>query len=70
MIFKKFQKIKYSGEFVLNGAIFIYSKKYLTDKILSKKSFYYYEMPENRSIDIDTNFDFLVAKNLMKKNNV
>ncbi len=70
MIFKKFQKIKYSNELVLNGAIFIYSKKYLSDKILSKNGFYYYEMPENRSIDIDTNFDFLVAKNLMKKNNV
>ncbi len=70
MIAKKFQKIKYSNEFVLNGAIFIYSKKYLINKELPKNSFYYYEMPQKRSIDIDTEYDFLVAKNLMKKSNV
>lgn len=70
MIAEKFQKIKYSNEFVLNGAIFIYSKKYLIHKEFSKKNFYYYEMPQKRSIDIDTKYDFLVAKNLMKKINV
>jgi N-acylneuraminate cytidylyltransferase/CMP-N,N'-diacetyllegionaminic acid synthase len=70
MILNKFQNMKYSNELVLNGAIFIYSKKYLTDKALSKNNFYYYEMPQNRSIDIDTKYDFLIAKNLMEKNNV
>jgi len=70
MVLNKFKNMKYSNEFVLNGAIFIYSKKFLEEKKLSKKNFYYYEMPQNRSIDIDTKYDFLIAKNLMEKNKV
>ena len=66
MIFKKFKNTKYSNEFVLNGAIFIYSKKYLIDKAPPTKNFYYYIMPQERSIDIDTEHDFLVAKKLME----
>ena len=39
MIFNKFKNIKYSDEFVLNGAIFIYTDRYLKENNFSKKTF-------------------------------
>ena len=66
MIFNKFKNIKYSDEFVLNGAIFIYTDRYLKENNFSKKNFYYFKMCQERSIDIDTEYDFSIAKNLME----
>ena len=39
MIFNKFKNIKYSDEFVLNGAIFIYTDRYLKENNFQKKIF-------------------------------
>jgi CMP-N,N'-diacetyllegionaminic acid synthase len=44
----------------LNGAVFMYNTNNINDK--DQFSFNPYEMPPERSIDIDTEFDFLVAQ--------
>lgn len=59
---------KQERSYIPNGSIYIFS----TRKILSKKDYYFkktfgYLMPNNRSIDIDNEFEFNLAKYLMKE---
>ncbi|WP_026491183.1 acylneuraminate cytidylyltransferase family protein [Butyrivibrio sp. XPD2002] len=52
----------------LNGAIYIvYIEKFNNDKFLYKEGSYAYIMPQNRSLDIDTDIDFKLAEILMQK---
>lgn len=52
----------------LNGAIYIVRVNELfEDSYLYREGSYAYKMPKNRSIDIDTEEDFLLAEYLMKK---
>ncbi len=53
----------------LNASIYLWKKKYLlkSNNLFSNKT-HYYKMPYNRSIDIDTQTDFLFVKFLMNKN--
>ena len=56
--------------FAGNGAaIYITSKKNLNKFIIGGKKIIGYEMPPNRSIDIDTEFDFKIAE-MIKKNGI
>ena len=53
-----------------NASIYIWNRK----SIINFKSFFtkktvFYEMPENRSIDIDSKLDFQLVEFLLKKNN-
>lgn len=54
----------------VNGAIYLIStRKLQTDrKLLYDESCYAYIMPKNRSVDIDDEFDFMLAEFIMKKN--
>lgn len=50
-----------------NGAIYLVTKDELfNDKNMLKKGCYAYIMPQNRSVDIDTELDFLIAETIMK----
>ena len=64
------KKNKIKENFILNGAIYIYSRSYLFSNkdytINSKKSFAYV-MPRERSVDIDEHMDFDLAETLIKK---
>ena len=53
-----------------NGSLFIWNRKSLINfkSFLSKKTVFY-EMPENRSIDIDDKLDFELVEFLLKKKN-
>ena len=53
-----------------NGSLFIWNRKSLINfkSFLTKKTAFY-EMPENRSIDIDDKLDFQLVEFLLKKNN-
>ena len=56
--------------FASNGAaIYITNKKNLNKFIIGGKKIIGYEMPVNRSIDIDTKFDFEIAE-MIKKNEI
>ena len=52
-----------------NASIYIWSRKAIlkNNKILNKNTIFY-EMPHERSIDIDSKFDFEIVKFLIKKN--
>ena len=60
----------------LNASIYIYSRKFLINSKLvikalengSKSKAILYEMPQSRSIDIDSEFDFKLVEFLLKKN--
>ena len=71
-LFKKtFLKNKtqdFNDYYKLNGAIYIYEiKKLLKQKsFFLKKGIYAFEMHQQESIDIDTKFDFEIAKTLIK----
>lgn len=56
--------------FEMNASIYIWRRKYLlkTDKIIDRNTIYY-EMPRQKSIDIDDKFDFFIVKTLIEKNN-
>lgn len=58
----------FKNHYKLNGAIYICEiKKFLKQKSLFlKKSIYAFEMHQEESIDIDTKFDFKIAKTLIK----
>lgn len=49
-----------------NGAIYLLKKSELEEPQMFKKNSYAYIMPQNRSIDIDTELDFKIAEILMK----
>ena len=50
-----------------NGAIYLVTNKELYNKEhMLERGCYAYIMPQNRSIDIDTDLDFLIAETLMK----
>ena len=47
----------------LNGAIYIVScERFRSDKFLYQKGSYAYIMPQTRSVDIDTELDFVLAE--------
>ena len=50
----------------INASIYIWNRKYLLKgKNLLSKQTIFYEMPEERSIDIDTKFDWKIVKHLL-----
>ena len=54
----------------LNGAIYwVYCEKFRNDNFLYQKGSFAYVMPRERSVDIDTEFDFRYAEFLMKDKN-
>ena len=54
-----------------NASIYIWNRKSLINfKSFFTKKTIFYEMPETRSIDIDTEFDFQLVEFLLKKKNV
>lgn len=53
--------------FLPNGAIYVFRFKLLLDKRYYSERTYPYIMPMERSVDIDTLFDFDMAEYLMKK---
>ena len=66
-------KIYYSRQtapqtYDMNASIYIWTKKALKNNNLFQNNTYCYIMPENRSIDIDSNLDFELVKLLLKKN--
>ena len=53
----------------MNASIYIWKKKYLNNSIeLFSRKTICYEMPYNRSIDIDSLDDLKIVKIFMKKN--
>ena len=54
----------------MNASIYIWKRSFLikSNSIFTKKTSYY-EMPQNRSIDIDSISDFKYVEFLMKNNN-
>ncbi|KPV44369.1 cytidylyltransferase domain-containing protein [Alicyclobacillus ferrooxydans] len=50
--------------YALNGAVYVYSSECIVNGV-TKKPKYFIEMPEERSIDIDTEFDFQLAELVM-----
>ena len=53
-----------------NGSLFIWKRKSLINfKSIFTKKAVFYEMPENRSIDIDDKLDFQLVEFLLKKKN-
>lgn len=55
----------------LNGAIYLCEvEHYLSDGDLYSEKSYAYIMDKNRSIDIDDEFDFIIAENLMNTLNI
>ena len=57
--------------FALNSSIYIYDikKLLLRTKVISNKTLLY-EMPQDRSLDIDSKFDLKVVRKLIEKNNI
>ena len=54
----------------LNGAIYIVdTKKFINEKYLYQKGSYAYIMPQDRSVDIDTEIDFRLAELIMSIRN-
>ena len=53
-----------------NGSLFIWNRESLINfKSHFTKKTVFYEMPENRSIDIDSKLDFQLVEFLLKKKN-
>ncbi len=51
----------------LNGAIYIVdTKKFANDRFLYRKGSFAYIMPQKRSVDIDTEIDFMMAEIIMQ----
>ena len=66
--FKESPRQKYSKMYTLNGALYLSTKKsILKNKSLFSPSTIGYVMPEEYSIDIDTNLDWEIAEFLMNK---
>ena len=61
---------KSKQNFVLNGAIYIYTKKNLYDKSFFNKKSYSYIMPRNRSVDIDELDEFKFAQYILLNQNL
>ena len=57
----------YRKSYIFNGAIYVLRRKLLLKKIMYTKNSLAHIMPIKRSIDIDTQFDFDIAENLLKK---
>lgn len=56
--------------FLINGAIYIASPEFLRiNKSFRSTKMCPFPMPQNRSIDIDTNLDFLLAETILKLQN-
>ena len=54
-----------------NGALYLVTSKELQNKEhMLEHNCYAYIMPRNRSIDIDTELDFMIAETIMKANNI
>ncbi len=54
--------------FRLNGAIYIINtKKFKTERFFYKEGSFAYIMPQQRSVDIDTDIDFLIAETLIDR---
>ena len=74
-ITKKFKKKIYRRQdspktYDCNASIYIWNRKSLINfKSFFTKKTVFYEMPENRSIDIDSKLDFQLVEFLLKKNN-
>ena len=72
---KKFKKNIYRRQdapitYHSNGSLFIWNRKSLINfKSFFTKKTVFYEMPENRSIDIDSKLDFQLVEFLLKKKN-
>ena len=72
---KKFKKKIYRRQdapitYHSNGSLFIWKRKSLINfKSIFTKKAVFYEMPENRSIDIDSKLDFQLVEFLLKKKN-
>ena len=55
----------------LNGAIYIVNvKRYLKDRFLYQKGSYAYIMPQERSVDLDTEFDFKLIEFMLNNNGI
>ena len=66
---------KHEKFFIPNGSIFIFNVKKIIQNIKSKKDYsnnktFYYLMPQERSVDIDTKFDFNLASYFLKKRKI
>ena len=66
---------KHEKLFIPNGSIFIFNVKKIIQNIKLKKDYsnsktFYYLMPQERSIDIDSKFDFNLASYLLKKKKI
>lgn len=56
--------------FDMNGSIYVFCRdKFMRDQKLFFPDTKLYEMPEDRSVDIDTEFDFLLADYLLRHRN-
>lgn len=53
--------------YYLNGAIYLISREELDSTAMFTKESYAYIMPEERSIDIDNEIDFMLAETLLKR---
>ena len=71
--YKKFNPVRRQDApkvYEMNASIYIFKRKFLlnNDQNLFTKKTSVYLMPQNRSIDIDNNFDFNLVKLLVEKN--
>ncbi len=64
----KERKKKVKNNYLLNGAIYIYDLNLFKKKILSINRSFGFVMKYKKFIDIDTSFDFELAKFIMKNN--
>lgn len=64
------RKKKVKSNYLLNGAIYIYDSNLFKKKKLSIKKPFGFVMKYNKFIDIDTSFDFKLAKFIMKNNEI
>lgn len=68
--FRNSQRQSLDTYYRINGAIYIRSVKYSTHDIdIQNNNEYAYIMDKDRSIDIDDEYDFLIAQFLMRKRN-
>ena len=52
----------------MNASIYIWKRDVLLkSKTLFRKKTVFYEMPRERSVDIDSKFDLMIVKHLLKK---
>ena len=63
-----FNRQKYEKTYIFNGAVYVLKTELVNKNILYTDNSLAYIMPNNRSVDIDTEDDFLYAEFLMEKN--